>query len=373
VLKRRVLHIINGEHYAGAERVQDLLAARLPEFGYEAGFACVCPGIFDKERLTRNAPLVATPMANRLDIRPALRLTTVARRENYHLIHTHTTRSAIIGAIVARWAGLPMVHHLHGPTARSGASQWLNRTNIWLEGRVLPRADAVIAVSRSLEGYARQLGLKPDRVTVIPNGVPTPGPLTPRAQPEGCWIIGIVALFRPGKGLEVLLDALHHLLMSGRNFRLLAVGPFESPTYRQSMLDRANRLELSGRISWLGFQKNVQGELSKMDLLVLPSLSEGMPMILLEAMAAGVPLVSTRIDGVSEVIRDGVDGLLATPGDAVSLADRIRSFFERKADWNAMRYAAYQRQVTCFSDTVMAKEVAHVYDDLLGPCPNSPS
>lgn len=364
-MKCRVLHIINGEYYAGAERVQDLLAARLPEFGYEVGFACVHPGVFDRERTTKSAPLFDVPMANRLDIRPAIRLAEIARRDDYRLIHTHTTRSVILGALAARMTNLPLVHHLHGPTRRAGAAAWINWSNVWIESKVLPRADAVIAVSHSLESYARQLKVQPERITMIPNGVPTLASLPARSPPTDQWTIGIVALFRPGKGLEVLLDALHALLSSGRDFRLLAVGPFESPAYRQSIVDRANCLELSSRISWLGFQKHVQVELAKMDMLVLPSLSEGMPMILLEAMAAGVPIVSTRIDGVSDIIRDGVDGLLAEPGNSSSLADRMRCLFEGRADWNALRCAAYQRQTTYFSDTTMTQSTALTYDRLL--------
>src|ERR1700676_3456785 len=86
----RVLHIINGEHYAGAERVQDLLAMRLTEFGFETGFACMKPGQFPALRQAARQPLYEMPMRSRWDLRPALAIARLVRREDYALIHTHT-------------------------------------------------------------------------------------------------------------------------------------------------------------------------------------------------------------------------------------------------------------------------------------------
>ncbi len=91
----RVMHVINGEHYAGAERVQDLLALRLGEFGYEVGFACLKPGRFVGQRRSQSAPLYELPMRSRLDLRPARRLARLVRAYGYQLIHTHTPRAAL--------------------------------------------------------------------------------------------------------------------------------------------------------------------------------------------------------------------------------------------------------------------------------------
>lgn len=364
-VNRRVLHIINGEHYAGAEKVQDLLAARLPSHGYDVGFACVRPGVFDAERRTKSAPLFNAPMANRLDFRPATALIRLVRRDRYCLIHAHTPRSALLGLVVARVTGLPLVIHLHGPTVRAAARPWINRANLLLERRLLPRAAMVIVVSRSIGAYATHAGTRPERVVCIPNGVATPGSLSERSRPTGPWMLGIVALFRPGKGLETLLEAIERITAMGYDIHLRAVGSFESPGYETAILRRANQLGLSNRIEWRGFRKDIDSELKAMDLLVLPSLSEGIPMAILEAMAVGVPVVSTHIDGVTEVVRDGTDGLLAEPGDVESLVDRLHQFLDGKVDWQGIRTAAYDRQVTAFSDVAMARATAKVYDNLL--------
>jgi glycosyltransferase involved in cell wall biosynthesis len=103
-----------------------------------------------------------------------------------------------------------------------------------------------------------------------------------------------------------------------------------------------------------------------MDLFVLPSLfGEGLPMVVLEAMAHGVPVVGTRVEGVPEAIRDGIEGVLANPGDAADLASAIRRFLDGTVDWQTIRGAAYARHGADFSDGAMASRVAAVYREVL--------
>ena len=103
-----------------------------------------------------------------------------------------------------------------------------------------------------------------------------------------------------------------------------------------------------------------------MDLFVLPSLfGEGLPMVILEAMAAGVPIVATRVEGVPEAIRDGVEGLIASPDDAGDLARAIARYVRGQADWSQLRVAAHRRQAERFSDRSMAEGVAEVYQRVL--------
>ena len=107
-----------------------------------------------------------------------------------------------------------------------------------------------------------------------------------------------------------------------------------------------------------------------MDLFVLPSLfGEGLPMVLLEAMAAGVPVVAARVEGVPEAIRDGIDGLLVPPGSAEHLARAVASVVRGEVDWAAWRASASARQAEHFSDRSMAAGVAKVYDRVLARDP----
>ncbi len=363
---RRVLHVINGEHYSGAERVQDLLALRLGQFGFDVGFACLKPGRFAATRASQRAPLVELNMRGRFDLSPAFRLARLIRREGYSLIHTHTPRAAMIGQLASKLTRVPMMHHIHSPTANDSTRAWQNRANAWIERRSLSNIAGVIAVSQSMARYAQSQGVPASRIHVVPNGVPPRGPLSERSSPRTNWTLGTVALFRPRKGLEVLLDALALLRAEGLPVRLRAVGEFESADYQQQIIQQVERLKLHEALDWVGFTNDVPAELAKMDLFVLPSLfGEGLPMVILEAMACGVPIVATRVEGVPEAVRHGRDGLLADPGSADELARAIERFVRSEVPWLAMRVAAHLRQAESFSDVSMARAVAGVYLQVL--------
>src|SRR5262245_14853943 len=111
----RVLHVINGEHYSGAERVQDLLARQLPQFGYEVGFACVKPARFPAARETKSAALVELPMRGRFDVRVVGQLVELVRGGDSKLLHAHTTRSAMVSCLAAPQTGVPLVYHVLSP------------------------------------------------------------------------------------------------------------------------------------------------------------------------------------------------------------------------------------------------------------------
>ena len=363
----KVLHLINGEHYSGAERVQDLLALGLPQFGFEAGFACLKPGRFSECRRSQETPLWNVGMRSRLDLGVARRIARLVEQQDYRLIHSHTPRAALVGRIAAGMAGVPLVYHLHSPTASDSTRRLRNRLNAAIEHWSLARVAAVIAVSHSLAAYAEQKGIAPRLVHVVPNGVPIVGRLTDRRAPQGVWTLGIVALFRPRKGLEVLLDALAAARAAGLPVRLRAIGGFETAEYEAQIRLDVERLNLAEAIDWTGFTRDVPAELGRLDLMVLPSLfGEGLPMVVLEAMAAGVPVIATRVEGVPEAIRDGVDGLIVAPGDAGALSEVIGLCVRGEVDWAALRVAAHRRQAAMFSDRSMAEGVAQVYREVLG-------
>jgi glycosyltransferase involved in cell wall biosynthesis len=181
-----------------------------------------------------------------------------------------------------------------------------------------------------------------------------------------------MALFRPRKGLETLIDALARLRDAGHEVRLRAVGKFETAEYEREIQNRVRQLNVGELIDWRGFQSDVAAEFAAMDLFVLPSLfGEGLPMVLLEAMSFGVPVVATRVEGVPEAIRDGLDGMIVAPGDPAALAEAVSRFIAGDVDWQALRTNARRRQVEHFSDRSMAATTAEVYRRVLAKaaCP----
>ena len=136
----RVLHVINGEHYSGAERVQDLLAGALPGFGFEVGLACLKPGRFPEVRRCREAPLYEIPMRSRWSLGSVARLVRIVREGDYRILHAHTPRTLLIAALASLATGVPLVYHVHSPTSRDSTRRWRNRFNAMVEWvGILPR------------------------------------------------------------------------------------------------------------------------------------------------------------------------------------------------------------------------------------------
>lgn len=362
-----ILHVINGEHYSGAERVQDLLAACLPDLGYDVGFACVKPKHFPEKRQTKSAPIFALDSKARADFQMSRWLAAIAREGKYSLLHAHTPRSLLIASMASFWSGLPLVYHVHSPTARDTSEGWKNWAKSWTERIGLFPTTKMICVSHSLRRYMQSLGYRDQRIAVVHNGVPTREQVPRRSVRKSIFVFGSMALMRPRKGMEVLLEALALLRRGGFPlFRLRAVGPFESREYELALKERAEELGVADFVEWTGFRGDIHAELDQMDVLVLPSLyGEGLPMVMLEAMSSGVPVIASSVEGVVEAVEDGVEGLLVPPASAEALAAKMSRFLSGELDWHAMAEAARSRHSVHFSAERMASGVAEIYDEVL--------
>jgi glycosyltransferase involved in cell wall biosynthesis len=314
-------------------------------------------------RKCADAPLYDVAMKNRFDLSPVWRLAHIIRNQGYRLIHTHTARSAVIGRLASMLTGVALVHHVHSPTICDTTHRFRNWINCLVERITLRRAAALIAVSEAVGNYVRQQGFG---VFVVPNGVPPRRALPARNPARADWTLGMIALFRPRKGVEILLEALALLRSRGLPVRLRAVGNFETPEYESRIKCLAGQLNLDSAIDWAGFARDIDTELAHMDLFVLPSLfGEGLPMVVLEAMSAGLPVVASAVSGVPEAVRDGVEGLLVEPGNSAALAAAVGRFVSREVSWNKLGSGALLRHAECFSDLRMAADVARVYDSVL--------
>jgi len=361
----KVLHLINGEHFSGAERVQDLLASALPEFGYEVGFVCLKPKKFPEVR-TSDTPLFNLDMKSKFDFGCYKRVVEITRELDYKILHAHTPRTLMIGSLAAKKLGCPLVYHVHSPVGRDSSRGIMNRLNTMMEKYSLRRVNRMICVSNSLMGYMKGLGHEIEKLRVVSNGVAPIESAQPRTASDDTWTIGTMALFRPRKGTEVLLDAMKILKDSGTKVKLRAVGPFETPEYEAEILQQVDRLQIGNMIEWTGFQTDVNKQLDCMDVFVLPSLyGEGLPMVVLEAMANAVPVVAADVEGIPEAVRDGVDGLIFQPANANDLADKLDLLIGDKERLMQMSHSSLQRQREKLSDTAMADGVSKIYDELL--------
>ena len=148
--------------------------------------------------------------------------------------------------------------------------------------------------------------------------------------------------------------------------QLRVIGGFETPEYEREVRQLADTLNVNEIVEWRGFQSDINCELDSLDLLAFPSvLPEGMPMALMEAMAAGVPPIGSRVTGISELIDHGRNGLLVEPNEPAALATAVQAIIDKQVDWQTLRRAAIETHKLRFSDRTMAANVAKVYRQLL--------
>ncbi len=365
----RVLHVINGEYYAGAERVQDLLAQHLPETGCDVGFACVKADQFPLQRKCQDVPLRRTPLRHPWSSGAVGDIVQLIRQHKYDIVHSHTPRSVWAAARAAKIVGCPLVHTMHDVSLGQQVGLARKALNAYTIAR-LRSVDFVTTVSQSTHSLAQQLKLGKRRQLIL-NGVPAARPGFKRTQPGDSgefsrWNLGTVGLIRPCKGIEVLIRAVARLRRRGCPAAATIVGTFYTEQYQREIMELVQQLGVGDLIDFVGFSNDVPTQLETFDLFVMPSVGpEGLPMVLLESMAHSLPTIGSAVAGVGDVVRPGVDGLLFPPGDAEALADAVESFISGDVDWLSISQAAYDRHANEFSVQRMASEFAKVYRELV--------
>lgn len=279
------------------------------------------------------------------------------------LVHVNNYRSAPIGQFVSRWADVPCVCHVREMIAARAIRQY----------RLLS-SNALIAVAGAV-GHALQAGGIPAaRVTVVRSGV-TPHDAPPEAETIGLRgrlgisphdpVLGIVAHMLPHKGFDDLVQALALLTEKFPQAKCLVIGMAPRERYLRQLLQLAERLSVRDRLILAGFQEDVAPFLHAMDVFVLPSRTEGLPITILEAMAAGKPVVATTAGGIPEVVRDGETGLLVPPGDPGRLAEAVMRLLEAPALAKALGQAGRTRVTSVFTLEAETEQTAMVYRKVL--------
>ena len=238
------------------------------------------------------------------------------------IVHTNSLKAAFYGAAAGRLAGVPVVWHVRDRIAADYLPPPAVRV-VRLASRFLPTA--VIANSRETMST---VPLRRDR-RVIYNAI-VPDSVEAPAGRHHCrpfaTVVGMIGRLTPWKGQDVFLDAFAQAFR-GRDVRARLIGSamFGEDAYADSLRQRAQKLGIEGQVEFRGFRENIWVELQHLDVLVHCSVQpEPFGQVVLEGLAAGVPVVAAAAGGPAEIVTDGVDGLLTTPGSSDELADALR-------------------------------------------------
>jgi glycosyltransferase involved in cell wall biosynthesis len=364
----RILFLIdNALADGGAERFAVGLATHLPRDRFEVW---VCS--------TRTAETVAQAALERAgvrhinlgrrtkwDVHRFRALVRLLRRRDFDILHAHMFGSNVWGSIIGRACGVPVIIAHEHNWSYSG-----NRLRIAVDRHLIGRA-ATLLVAVSDANRQRMVSLEripPEKIVVLPTAyVPSPEVSSTDLFSElglsrESPLVGTAAVLRQEKALEILLEA--HARVARRFDRAQLVIAGDGPC-RAELERRARELGIAGRVHFLGFRADVDSILQALDLGVLSSDWEGMPLFVCECMAAGTALVATAVGGVPEIVQDGRTGVLVPPRDPVALADAIASLLS-DADRRTRLAAAASGRIGEFSIDAGAARFAALYDELVG-------
>jgi glycosyltransferase involved in cell wall biosynthesis len=291
------------------------------------------------------------------------RLQRISVRNSIDVVHVNNYRSAPWGRFVAQWAGAPCVCHVREMIT----SEMIHRYR-------LRSMDTLIAVADAVGLTLIKEGIPQGRVSTIRSGVAVHGlPTQSEAHRsrEGLRIgpndpvVGIVAHILPHKGYDDLVQALALIAERLPNTRCLVVGEAPRKRYLRHLLDLAERHAVKDRLTLVGFREDVACLLQAMDLVVLPSHSEGLPITILEAMAAGKPVVATAVGGIPEVVRNGETGLLVPPRDPQRMAEAAIRLLQSPALARLMGEAGRKQVEAGFTLAREARETSMAYQEIL--------
>jgi glycosyltransferase involved in cell wall biosynthesis len=296
-----------------------------------------------------------------LDWRCFRGLAQMLRARRVDVVHSHEFTMAVYGAAAARRVGLRHVITMHG--GRYFAAQWRRRVAMRWAAR---RSDALVAVSSATaEHLAGSLGLAPAAVTVIPNGIPFREGArdTVRRElgiaPDELLLVAVGNLYAV-KGHMILLQALSTLHRSGEQlpWRLAIAGRGDEEMPLRTFAEAEG---LTDRVHLLGYREDVPDILAAGDVFVMPSLSEGLPLALVEAMSASLPVIASEVGGIPEVVEHEREALLTPPGDPDALADALRRVMRDESLRIALGGAARRRALSDFGVRTMGDAYERLY------------
>jgi len=368
---RRVLHYVDAALFGGSEQAALHLMAALDRSRWQPVLLYhPAPGIarLAKGAATAGIRTVGVPrVASGTSLPGIVRLVRAIRAEAPEIFHAHLSWPLACkhGVLGARLARVPAV---------VGTAQLYTTPGDLRQARFRLRGlRRIIAVSREVEErYLRDLGVPARRLAVVPNGIPVPPALHPpnpalraelaRGRPD-CLVLTPARLHQQ-KGHAYLLAAA--ALVPGATFVLAGDGPL-----RAELEQRARELGVASRCLFLGERADVPDLLAAADLFLLPSLWEGLPLSVLEAMAAGRPVVATAIGGTDEAVTDGVTGLLVPPRDPAAIAAAIARLRDDPGLAERLAAAGRARVEREFSSRATAERIMRIYDAVASPVPRA--
>lgn len=363
---RTILYLSTSSGPGGAERVISNLAASLDPQRYRAVLCLFRPGWLQERSESQGIRTFIIPTQGMTDWRWAIQFKHLLRQERVDLVHAHEFDANVQGAFVANLTGIPLVATVHGK------NYFWEKRRRRLAYRWVSRIATMVAVSQDLKQFiVEKVGIAPHRLKVLYNGVHALQNCSSvevnqfrkeLGLPESHQVVGVVGNLYPVKGHQYLIEAIPSILMKCPNTSFVFAGRGELET---DLKAQVHRLGVDTKVFFLGLRHDIHRILAMLDVFVLPSLSEGLSMAILEAMVAGKPVVATRVGGNPELVIDGETGFLVPEKDSQALADRVLTLLTNRPQAALLGEQGQRRAEAQFSLRAMVSAYQSLYDERL--------
>ena len=379
----RICRIIGRLNIGGPAIHAILLAEGLRSRGYETVLVSGQEGpregsLRDRAVQKGVAPLFLRELGREVrpgrDLLALCKLVRLLRQQQPEIVHTHTAKAGALGRIAAKIVGIPLVvHTFHGHIMHGYFSRGVTRLFLATERRLAMVTTRILTVSAGLRDELLRLGIgRPDTVEVMPLGLELDGFLRSDLRrgefrrrlgisPE-VPLVGIIARLVPIKDHTTFLEAASDLHRSRPDVRFLIVGDGE---LRPQLEQQAVAFGLNHCVDFLGWQRELEPIYADLNLVVLSSLNEGTPVSLIEAMAAGLSVVATRVGGVPDLVEHGKTGLLVPPKNPVALSEAMRALLGDPDRGRQMGRLARETVYPKYSDAALIDRMDRLYSSML--------
>lgn len=372
----RILYIIGGGEFGGAEQHLLSLVKSLDPVQFSPHVAVFYEAEFAARVRECGVPVrVLGPGKSYLILSGLTQVRQLIRTFHPAVIHTHGVRANLVGRIANLLEGRPgkLITTVHSILALDYPVAWKRWLFERLENWTGRFVDHYILVSHAMEREFLAKGVAGERISVIHNAIDLPAerPRRPAYSPlreelhlpQGTVLVGTVARLHPVKGHLYLLQAITELVKECPDVHYVWIGGGEM---RGELEEEVHRLGMQDWVHFLGVRQDVPQLLPQLDLFVLPSVSEGLSVAILEAMAAGVPVITTAVGGSPEIITDQIDGLLVPPRAPWALEQAIRNALEHPERMRKMGLAGQEKVYREFSTERLLHQTAAVYWQVAG-------
>lgn len=371
-MKCNILYVIDGLEFGGGERVFLQLASGFKN-RYRVSVATNTNGRFAYELARLGIESFSVNMSKQFTLKPIRQIRDIIRDNEIDLVHSQGARADFFARLAGRMANVPNILCTIAMPVEGFEVGWLRKKIYrfldWLSERYVRK---FIVVSDSLrKALTEGRGIPSHSVVKIYNGIeldqyqPDWNATSLRSQwsiPPSAPLVGAIGRMVWQKGFTYFIKAIPELLQVEPSAKFVLVG--EGPL-KEDLEALAHDLDLKDQVIFPGFTRRIREALASMDVLVVPSVLEGFPIVTLEAMAVGKPIVATNINGITEQILDSTEGILVPPKDPKALTTAIIKLLHDKELSTRLGLAARTKVERCFSLDTMVSETEKVYLSLL--------